>query len=102
MIHISDDTFDKFVTNEKNYDVVIVDCSASWCGPCKIMAKRLSEWSDEKVSVCKLDIEESPDTALKFGVTSIPTLLFFKNGVLSHKSVGLCTIDEIKKVVEKL
>ena len=70
---------------------VVVDFWAEWCGPCKMIAPALEEISNElngKVKIVKLNIDDNPDIAVKFGVRSIPTLAIFKNGQVADISVG--------------
>ena len=70
---------------------VIVDFWAEWCGPCKMIGPHLEEISDEMsgaVKVTKLNIDENPDLAAKYGVRSIPTLVMFKNGEPASIQVG--------------
>ncbi len=62
---------------------VLVDFWAVWCGPCKMMAPMLADLSDEfasKVAVAKVNIEESPDTAERYGISSVPTMIIFSDG----------------------
>lgn len=70
---------------------VVVDFWAEWCGPCKMIAPSLEEISNEmagKVKVAKINIDENPELAAKFGVRSIPTLAIFKAGQLADMKVG--------------
>ena len=70
---------------------VVVDFWAEWCGPCKMIAPALEELSAEysgKVKIAKLNIDENPDLAAKFGVRSIPTLAIFKGGEVADIKVG--------------
>ena len=70
---------------------VVVDFWAEWCGPCKMIAPALDEISNElngKVKIAKLNIDENPELAAKFGVRSIPTLMIFKDGEVADMKVG--------------
>src|SRR5687767_7920659 len=71
---------------------VVVDFWAEWCGPCRMIAPALDEIAasatGEKVKIVKLNVDENPATASKYGVMSIPTLMIFKNGELASRQVG--------------
>lgn len=86
--------------NEKNFESevlksdvpVLVDFTATWCGPCKALAPIVEKLADDfpgKVKVGKLDIDASPDLTAKYGVRSVPTVLVFKGGTKAGQHVGL-------------
>ena len=75
----------------KASEPVVVDFWAEWCGPCRMIAPALDEISGQvgdKVKIVKLNVDENPNTAAKYGIMSIPTLLMFKNGEISSRQVG--------------
>ena len=77
---------------------VLVDFTATWCGPCKALAPIVDKVADEfqgKVKVGKLDIDEAPGIATKYGIRSVPTVLVFKNGEKTAQNVGLTTRDKL-------
>ena len=75
----------------KSAEPVVVDFWAEWCGPCRMIAPALDEIAGQvgdKVKIVKLNVDENPNTAAKYGIMSIPTLLMFKNGEISSRQVG--------------
>lgn len=81
---------------------VLVDFTATWCGPCKALAPIVDQVAQElsgKVKVGKLDIDDSPVTAGKFGVRGVPTLMVFKGGQRSAQHVGLTTKAKVLQLV---
>ena len=86
---VSDSTFETEVLNSK--EPVVVDFWAEWCGPCKMIAPALEEIQTalgSKVKIVKLNVDENPNTAQKYGIMSIPTLMLFKNGEIASRQVG--------------
>jgi thioredoxin 1 len=85
----SDASFDSDVL--KSAEPVVVDFWAEWCGPCRMIAPALEEISGalgDKVKIVKLNVDENPAVAAKYGIMSIPTLLLFKNGEIADSQVG--------------
>lgn len=77
---------------------VLVDFWAAWCGPCKMIAPEVQKLSEEKkdvLKVGKLNVDENRDIAIKFSITSIPTLILFKDGQVAKKLVGAMSKDRI-------
>lgn len=82
---------------------VLVDFWATWCGPCKMIAPIVKEIADEydgKILVGKVNVDEDPDLTMQYNVSSIPTLMVFKNGQLVNKAVGYREKDEILKMLK--
>ncbi|MFH0790775.1 MAG: thioredoxin [Candidatus Omnitrophota bacterium] len=82
---------------------VLVDFTAAWCGPCKMLAPILEdivrEYGD-KIKIGKLDVDANPKTATYYGIMSIPTMVFFKNGKVINQIVGALSRQELKKQIE--
>lgn len=78
--------------------LLVVDFYATWCGPCKKLSPTLNEVSEElgeQVNIVKVDVDESEDLAMDYGIRSVPTVLFFKNGQQVDKFVGALPKSEI-------
>ncbi|MEA1926116.1 MAG: thioredoxin [Patescibacteria group bacterium] len=100
-LELNDKNFeDKILKGDK---IALVDFWAPWCGPCQMMSSIIEETAKEiggKAVVGKLNVDESPETAQKYGVMSIPTVIIFKNGEIAKQIVGVQSkevlLDELK------
>lgn len=94
-VHITDATFDRFVAD---HPVVLVDFWAEWCHPCRMLAPAIDALAKDMqgITVGKLNVDENRDTAIKYGIMSIPTLLYFKDGKLVDKTIGVVSKDTIE------
>jgi thioredoxin 1 len=98
-----DDT--KFAAAVKDNPLLIVDCYADWCGPCKAVAPIIESLAEEyagKVAFAKVDVDNSPQSSMQYGIRAIPTLLFFKNGKLADQQVGALPKHALKQRVDAL
>ena len=101
VLHLTDASFDQEVVNSQI--PVLVDFWAEWCMPCRMVAPAVEELAEEydgKVKFGKLNTDEARDTAMKFGITAIPTLLLFKGGQVARKVVGVKSKQDLKKEIE--
>lgn len=83
---------------------VLVDFSAEWCGPCRMLApilELLAQQMHETVTVIKVDVDQSQSIAMQYDITSVPTLIVFKNGAVKHRVVGLKDLASLKKLIEE-
>ena len=103
LVHADDKSFETEVIQAQG--TVLVDFSAKWCGPCKKLEPLLHELADEydsRLKVVKVDVEMAPNTAAKFGVLSVPTLLFFRDGNVKDQVMGLVSKQALADRVDKV
>lgn len=95
-IAVSDRNFDQTVSN---YPLIVVDCWAAWCAPCRAIAPMVEELAKEysgKVVFGKLNVDDNPETAERFSIRAIPTLLIMKNGSEVDRVVGLLPKNQLE------
>ncbi|MFW6056938.1 MAG: thioredoxin [Chloroflexota bacterium] len=101
VIEVTDETLEATVAGP---GVVVVDCWAVWCGPCRMVAPVIEELAKDyagKVTFAKLDVDKNPATARKFGIQSIPTILFFKDGKMVEQKIGAMPKAMLEPIVKK-
>ncbi len=101
IVHTSDAAFDADVL--QNSKAVLLDFWAEWCGPCKMIAPLLDEVADkyeEKLDVVKLNVDENPNVAQKFGIRSIPTLILFKDGAVQAQLMGAMPMRQLEEFLD--
>ena len=100
-MEITDSNYKELIESGKP---VVIDFWATWCGPCRAMMPVVAKIADEnegKIKVCKVNVDEEPDLAEKFGVMSIPTFVAIKNGKVLGTSIGVQDEEEILKMFDK-
>lgn len=87
---------------EENQGVVVVDFFATWCGPCKMLAPVFEELSGEmeNVNFFKVDVDQALDIAREYAITTVPTMIIFKNGEVADKMIGFLPKEHIKAKIE--
>jgi len=102
IVEVVDSVFDKEVMESEV--PVLIDFWAPWCGPCRALSPVIEEISNDyegSVKVGKVNVDENPQTTMKFRIRSIPTLIVFKNGEVAEQIVGAVPKSEIEKVLNK-
>lgn len=101
-LEVTDATFVK----ETKEGLVLIDFWATWCGPCRMQAPILEQLSQEidedELKILKMDVDENPETARQFGIMSIPTLMFKKDGEVVKQVAGVHTKDQLKAIIAEL
>ncbi|WP_261750545.1 thioredoxin [Streptococcus pyogenes] len=101
-LEVTDATF----VEETKEGLVVIDFWATWCGPCRMQAPILEQLSQEidedELKILKMDVDENPETARQFGIMSIPTLMFKKDGEVVKQVAGVHTKDQLKAIIAEL
>ena len=100
-----------YIKDEAEFDtllsaepVIVVDCTAAWCGPCRLVAPLIDQLADEygdRAKVFKLDLDENKALAKRYGIRSIPAVMFFKQGDVAETIVGKKPYEEYSAVLDK-
>ena len=101
-VHFNKEGFEKALASNQT---VLVDFWASWCGPCKMLAPTIEAIGDQyegKAIIGKIDVDEEQELAIRYGVMSIPTVIFFKNGAEVERKVGVMPAQAYTDVLDKL
>lgn len=94
-LEITTENFDELVLNSDK--TVLVDFWADWCGPCKMLSPVIKQIAEERndIVVGKVNVDEQPGLGIKYKIASIPTVIVFKNGEITNKSIGLVSKAEL-------
>ena len=99
--YVQQEDFEQLITNN---DIVVVDYTAVWCGPCRVVAPLMDRLATEyqgKAVVVKVDLDQNPDNPKQYGVRSIPTVLIFNKGEVAETLVGKASYEVFSNAVEK-
>lgn len=97
-------TFDEYNEMVKGNSVTVVDCSASWCSPCNVLGEKIDALTEKlpEVNFIKIDVEDEPEIATALRIRNVPVMLYYKDGELKDKTVGLVSDDTIMEKIEAL
>ena len=100
VLHINNENFESEVLGSSK--PVLVDFFATWCGPCRMVSPVIDEIAEERddIKVCKIDVDQASDLAIRYGVASIPTLMVFKNGEITNKALGAMPKEDILELLD--
>ncbi len=100
IIQINSENFDEIISKDTP---VLIDFYADWCGPCKMLSPIVEEVAAkyDNIAFGKLNVDENPEICEKFGIMSIPTLIFFKNGEAVETSVGLISEERLVEIISQ-
>ena len=96
----------KYLERKEDFDslvekgILLVDFYTEWCGPCKMLGSILEEI--DYMDIIKVDADKYPELAMKFGIMSVPTLCFYKDGLMMQKEIGYRTPEEIKDIYKRI
>jgi len=96
---------EEFNVLTKKEGIVLIDFFANWCGPCKMLTPVLEQFAEKtagEVEIYKVDVDDNPELCGQFNISSIPTLLFFKNGNLIFKELGFRSLDYLTEILNKI
>lgn len=102
LLHVTDEDFEAEIL--KSEKPVLVDFWAAWCGPCKAIAPTIEALAEEyagQIRVAKLDVDNNPKSAMKFGIRAIPTMIMFKDGEVSDQITGAVGKAQLEKAIKK-
>ena len=99
LYHVTKESFEKIKSVKGK---VLIDFYADWCGPCKMIAPILNEISEQNpdLVIAKINTDEMTDTAIEYGIQSIPTLLLMENGEITNRAVGFRTKEQILELLK--
>ncbi|MBQ4324781.1 MAG: thioredoxin [Clostridia bacterium] len=99
---LTQDNFDSEVLAAEG--LVLVDFFATWCGPCSMLAPHVTRLAEElpEVKVCRLDVDSAMEIAVRYGISSIPALFYFRGGEIVKTLVGYCDYEELRRATEEL